>query len=109
MLTSDLKGAAIRSRKPEQLMKQAVVELNGTPVSAQITIRLRFKTSHCVIFNTHAGCARRFSERSGKSIFSPPLKLLNFNGVDEPSRVTAFACLKSFKTKVRLDQCGRIA
>jgi hypothetical protein len=39
MLTSDLKGAAIRSRKPEQLMKQAVVELNGNPVIAQITIR----------------------------------------------------------------------
>jgi hypothetical protein len=39
MLTFDLKGAAIRSRKPEQLMKQAVVELNGNPVIAQITIR----------------------------------------------------------------------
>jgi hypothetical protein len=39
MLTSDLKGAGIRSRKPEQLMKQAVVELNGNPVIAQITIR----------------------------------------------------------------------
>jgi hypothetical protein len=39
MLTSDLNGAAIRSRQPEQLMKQAVVELNGNPVIAQITIR----------------------------------------------------------------------
>jgi hypothetical protein len=38
MVTPDLKGAAIRSRKPEQLTKQAVVELNGNPVIAQITI-----------------------------------------------------------------------
>jgi hypothetical protein len=39
MLTPDLKGAAIRSRKPEQLMKQALEELNGNPVIVQITIR----------------------------------------------------------------------
>jgi hypothetical protein len=39
MLASDLKGAGIRSPKPEQLMKQAVVELSVNPVIAQITIR----------------------------------------------------------------------
>lgn len=39
MVTSDLNGAGIRSRKPEQLMKQAVVELDENPVIAQITLR----------------------------------------------------------------------
>src|SRR5882762_9397458 len=64
---------------------------------------------HRLIFNTHAGWERSSSGRSGSSTDTPILEGLNFSGMVDPRRLTDLAPVTSFRRRMRLDQCGRIA
>src|SRR6476659_7764378 len=68
-------------------------------------------TDYCwLIFNTHAGCCRSCSGRSGRLTVTPALEILNLSGVADPSRLTDFTPVTSFSIRLLLpDQCGRIA
>src|SRR6476661_4867088 len=68
-------------------------------------------TDYCwLIFNTHAGCCRSCSGRSGRLTVTPALEILNFSGVVHPRRLTDFTLVTSLSRKLlALDQCGRIA
>lgn len=64
---------------------------------------------HCAIFKTQATCPRKLSGKSGSSTESPAFETLNFNGVDDPSKVTDFVEFRSLMRMLRPDQYGRIA
>jgi hypothetical protein len=81
----------------------------GAPSRCRNAQMANAERGYRLIFNTHAGCPRKSSGRSGSCTESPVFEALNFNGALAPSKATDFAAVRSLMTRPCPDHRGRIA